>query len=173
MYAYNKCVTYILITDDGDVESVKDITDNTDTKTNDTTNKDHAAKLVDEKRKHLERRLSAAQRDALLLNEAKEDRAERKEFREMLKASNESFITALNNMSESMRAIRQCIARTTISYHNASPQPLYRLQPDYHIPQLPQAQQYFPPQQLPSSSDFIELQPANTTFHHRETYDPK
>ena len=121
MYAYNKCVTYILITDDGDVESVKDITDNTDTKTNNTTNKDHAAKLVDEKRKHLERRLSAAQRDALLLNEAKEDRAERKEFREMLKASNESFITALNNMSESMRAIGQCIARATTSYHNASP----------------------------------------------------
>ena len=121
MYAYNKYVTYILITDDGDVESVKDITDNTDTKTNNTTNEDHAAKLVDEKRKHLERRLSAAQHDALLLNEAKEDRAERKEFCEMLKASNESFIPALNNMSESMRAIGQCIARTTTSYHNASP----------------------------------------------------
>ena len=41
MYVYNKCVTYILITEDGDVESVKDITENTDTKTNNTTNKDH------------------------------------------------------------------------------------------------------------------------------------
>ena len=36
MYAYNKCVT-IFFTDDGDVKSVKDITDNTDTKTNNTT----------------------------------------------------------------------------------------------------------------------------------------
>lgn len=112
-----------MITDDGDVESVKDITDNTDTKTiNNTTNKDHAAKLVDEKRKHLERRLSAAQRDALLLNEAKEDRAERKEFREMLKASNESFITALNKMSESMRTIGDFLSScfTTTTLQNAT-----------------------------------------------------
>ena len=136
---------------------------NRDLKKNNTTGKDHAAKLVDDKRKHLERRLSAAQRDALLMNEAKEDRAERKEFREMLKASNESFVTALNNMSESMGAIGECIARTTTSYQHASSQPAY-----YNLPQLP-PQQYFPSRQLPGPpGEFIERQPANTTFHHTE-----
>ena len=153
----NGVCPFILIADDGDVENDRDMSNNRDAKTNNTANKDHAAKLVDDKRKHLERRLSAAQRDALLMNEAKEDRAERREFREMLKASNESFITALNNMSESMRAIGECIAKTTTWYQHAPFQPAY-----YNLPQLP-------PRQLPgSTNEFIDLQPANTTFYHTE-----
>ena len=162
-------VLLVLITDDGEVENVKEVSSNRDAKTNNTTNKDHAAKLVDDKRKHLERRLSAAQRDALLINEAKEDRAERKEFREMLKASNESFISALNNMSESMRAIGECIARTTTSYQHASSQHASSQPGYYNLPQL--SQQYFPSRQLPPSSEFIDLQPANTTYYHAEAHD--
>ena len=58
---------------------------------------DNISKLVDEKRKHLERRLSASQRDELLLKEAKEDRLERKELRDMLKLSGLGDIQGLSS----------------------------------------------------------------------------
>ena len=74
--------------------------------------KDHVARLIDEKRKHLERRLSASQRDTLLIKEAKEDRLERKELRDMLKSSNDSLTTALNNMSNAMLNISNTIIKT-------------------------------------------------------------
>ena len=73
---------------------------------------DNISKLVDEKRKHLERRLSASQRDELLLKEAKEDRLERKELRDMLKLSNDSLANAMNNMSQSMMQISNSLAKS-------------------------------------------------------------
>jgi hypothetical protein len=82
--------------------------------------KDHVAVLVDDKRKHLEHRLSASQRDALLLKEAKEDREERKEFRDMLKNANDSFVHALNNMSQSMLSINNAIARSMETFSNTA-----------------------------------------------------
>jgi hypothetical protein len=48
-------------------------------------------------------------RDALLLKEAKEDREERKEFQDMLKNANDSFVHALNNMSQSILSIRMLL----------------------------------------------------------------
>ena len=73
---------------------------------------DNISKLVDEKRKHLERPLSASQRDELLLKEAKEDRLERKELRDMLKLSNDSLANAMNNMSQSMMQISSSLAKS-------------------------------------------------------------
>ena len=81
---------------------------------------DHVAALIDDKRKHLERRLSASQRDALLLKDAKEDREERKEIRDMMKSSNDSFVHALDNMSQSMLAISNSIAKTMEDIGRAS-----------------------------------------------------
>ena len=44
-------------------------------------------KLIDYKRKHLERKLSSAQRDQLLLQEAKEDNKFRKELSESIRVN--------------------------------------------------------------------------------------
>ena len=71
---------------------------------------DHATKFIDEKRRHLERRLSASQRDPFLIKEAKEDRLEKKELREMLKSS--TLTSALKNMSETMLNMSNAIAKT-------------------------------------------------------------
>lgn len=48
-------------------------------------------KLIDSKRKHLEKKLSAAQRGKLLIKEAKEDALFRKELPEAMQESTESF----------------------------------------------------------------------------------
>ena len=59
---------------------------------------DPVAKLIGEKRRYLERRLSASQRDAFLIKEAQEDQLERKELCEMLKSSTDTLKSALKNM---------------------------------------------------------------------------
>ena len=48
---------------------------------------DLVVKLIDKKPKHIERKLSAAQRDEILLEEAREDRMFRRDLAESLKSS--------------------------------------------------------------------------------------
>ena len=57
--------------------------------------KENVGKFVDDKRKHLQRNLSAAQRDKMLLDEAKEDAQFRKDMTEALRESTESFSKVL------------------------------------------------------------------------------
>ena len=59
-------------------------------------------KLIDNKHKHLEKNLSAAERDKILINEAKEDKEVRQNFTAVMKDSNECFIKAMATMSESL-----------------------------------------------------------------------
>ena len=82
--------------DNNKVENEKNQKSNSEKKNSE----DHVAKLIDEKRRYLERILSASQRDAFLIKEAKEDRIEKK--REMLKSTNDTLTSVLNNMSEAM-----------------------------------------------------------------------
>ena len=84
---------------------------------------DHATKFIDEKRRYLERRLSASQRDPFLIKEAKEDRLEKKELREMLKSS--TLTSALKNMSETMLNMSNAIAKTmeNLSHPISAPAP--------------------------------------------------
>ena len=98
---------------------------------------------------------AASQRDALLLKETKEDREERKEFRDMLKNANDSFVHALNNMSQSMLSISNAIARSMETFSNtahsrAMPLPYYRLEQQ-------QAEQ--------QQNGYIHLQPARSVFY--------
>ena len=69
-------------------------------------------KLVDNKRKHMERALSAAQRDGILLNDAKEDKVFRKEMVEVMKTSSESFASALERVGDSMILISNSLIRS-------------------------------------------------------------
>lgn len=68
--------------------------------------------LIDNKRKHLEKALSAAQRDKLLLTEAKEDSVIRKSLAEATRQSTECFTTALKDVSNSMMQVGNGISRS-------------------------------------------------------------
>ena len=71
---------------------------------------DNVPKLVDDKRKHLQKRLSKSQREALFAKEAREEKAERKELREMMKISNEQFNKAFMTMGACMTNLTNSIA---------------------------------------------------------------
>ena len=60
----------------------------------------------------MERRLSAAQRDTILLQEAKEDRMFRRELTDALKSSTHVFASALDNMSKSMAQMGSVFAQS-------------------------------------------------------------
>ena len=69
-------------------------------------------KLIDNKRKHLEKTLSAAQRDKLLLDEAKEDLKFRKDLSEAMTSSTESFSRAMEGISSTMVQLGKSICQS-------------------------------------------------------------
>ena len=69
-------------------------------------------KLIDNKRKHMERQLSAAQRDELLINEAKEDSQFKKSLAEAIQQSNETFAQSMQQMSMSIMQVAQGLSRS-------------------------------------------------------------
>ena len=73
---------------------------------------DLVVKLTDNKRKHMERKLSAAWRDAIILEEAKEDRMFRRDLTECLKSPTQVFATALENRSHSMAQMGSVFAQS-------------------------------------------------------------
>ena len=84
-------------------------------------------KLIDEKRRHLEKGLSARQRDQLLLSEAKEDNLLRKEMCDALKESNKMFAEAMATMSasfvqvaDSMRKLMEQLANMNTQMMSSS-----------------------------------------------------
>ena len=68
--------------------------------------------LIDNKRKHLEKTLSAAQQDKLLLNEAREDSTFRKNLVEATRQSTESFSNVLKDVSNSIMQVGNGISRS-------------------------------------------------------------
>ena len=62
-------------------------------------------RLIDNKRKHMEKSLSAAQRDQILLNESREDVATRKSLIEAIKDGNAQFSSSVETLSKSMSEI--------------------------------------------------------------------
>jgi len=90
-------------------------------------------KLIDNKRKHLERQLSASQRDLLLINESKEDFQFKKDIAEAIRQSNETFAQSMQQMSMSMLQVAQgftqsieVLARAMV---NQPSQPQYQYPP--------------------------------------------
>ena len=59
-------------------------------------------RLIDNKRKHLERNLLAAQRDQLLMKEMKNDAEFRKDLFQIMRKSNDCFSNSVKEISESM-----------------------------------------------------------------------
>ncbi len=83
-------------------------------------------KLVDNKRKHMQKTLSAAQRDQLLLHEAKEDNQCRKDLAAAMQNSTDSFSKALDGMSNSMMQIGAGICRSLEVMAHAMMTPTYQ-----------------------------------------------
>ena len=70
------------------------------------------ANLIDNKRKHMEKPLSAAQRDKLLLNEAKEDSAFRKNLADATREATASFSNAIKDVSSCMKHLGDGLSRS-------------------------------------------------------------
>ncbi|CAB3979955.1 Hypothetical predicted protein [Paramuricea clavata] len=61
--------------------------------------------LQNNKHKHLEKNLSAAERDKILINESKEEKEARQNFTAVMKKSNQCFMKAMECMSKSMQDV--------------------------------------------------------------------
>ena len=68
---------------------------------------DPIPRLIDNKRKHMERQLSAAQRDQLLLKESKEDSQFKKDMADAIIQSDQTFANAMQQMSQSISQVAQ------------------------------------------------------------------
>jgi hypothetical protein len=69
-------------------------------------------KLMDNKRKHLEKTLSAAQRDKMLLDEAKEDTKFRKDLSQSINRSTDSFTNAMDGVSSTLMQLGKSICQS-------------------------------------------------------------
>lgn len=67
-------------------------------------------KLVDNKRKHMEKRLSQAQRDQILLTNAKEDMLMKKNMLEIFEKSNKTLEESITKMTSSISSLGDGIA---------------------------------------------------------------
>ena len=81
--------------------------------------KENIAKFVDDKRKHLQRNLSAAQRDKMLLEEAKEDAQFRKDMTEAIRESTECFSKGVKEMSSAMLEVSGSMSQSIQMLTNA------------------------------------------------------
>eukprot|EP00112_Aurelia_sp_Birch-Aquarium-sp1_P013134 Seg2779.1 transcript_id=Seg2779.1/GoldUCD/mRNA.D3Y31 product="hypothetical protein" protein_id=Seg2779.1/GoldUCD/D3Y31 len=71
-----------------------------------------APRLNDNKRKHMERQLSAPQRDQLLINESKEDAQFKRDIAEAIRQSNATFAESMQQMSQSITEVAHGLTRS-------------------------------------------------------------
>lgn len=107
-------------------------------------------KLIDNKRKHLERKLSSAQRDQLLLQESKEDANFRRELSEAIRESTVSFSQSvetigrsITQLGESMCKSMEILSRSMLQSANNTFNPGLMYQNSSHS-NLPQYSQNYP-----------------------------
>ena len=117
-------------------------------------------KLIDNKRKHLEKRLTSAQRDQKLLEAAKEDTLMRREMMDCFKESSRSTARAIENMSETMKGLAQGITQGIALLANAltsQPQQTYapQYQPPYSQQPTTTSYHYELPPHMPPPDHFI------------------
>ena len=84
---------------------------------------DGIPKLVDNKRRFLERNLSAAQRDKLLVEESKQEMQCRRDLVEAMKTSNDAFSEALKGISNTMQQLGAGICQSVQVLSQALVQP--------------------------------------------------
>ena len=72
----------------------------------------NVVQLIDNKRKLMERHLSSAKPDQILIDEAREDNKSRKDLAESMLQSNQVFAQSMQAVSSSMMSIAQTISRS-------------------------------------------------------------
>ncbi len=92
--------------------------------------------LIDNKRKHMERQLSAAQRDQLLLQESKEDSKFKRDMTKAIKQSDQTFANAMQQMSQSIVHVAESLTQSMKVFIQCSGQPVMRpvMQPNNQTP---------------------------------------
>ena len=122
--------------------------------------------LIDNKRKHMERQLSAAQRDKILLQESKDEKEFRGELSKSLKESNALFAESMKAMSGSMAALASAMQKSFEHSARSS-----------YVPSAPQVHQgtnyiYQPP--VPVGQHFFRQQnvydEGNDENQHSQSY---
>ena len=82
-----------------DGHSSVDVSTATSEPVNKLKHEDAGVKLIDNKKKHMERTLSAAQRDQILFKESKEDMNVKKETTQVMKESSRNNVNAISEMT--------------------------------------------------------------------------
>ncbi|XP_065640270.1 uncharacterized protein LOC136072834 [Hydra vulgaris] len=107
----NSVVDFSLLLQSPETSSVdSDISTKKKKRKND--NNEIVPKFIDNKRRHMQRQLSASQRDQILLNEAKEDAQFKRDIAEAIRHSNETFSASIERMSESILQVAQGLSRS-------------------------------------------------------------
>lgn len=114
-------------------------------------------KLIDNKRRHLEKRLTAAQRDQKLLEAAKEDTCLRKEMIDCFRESSSTTAKAIEQMSQTMKGLSEGIVQGMALLANAlatPKQPSFQHPVQQHCYQRPrlgpfQSEGFYQPMQAP------------------------
>ena len=109
-------------------------------------------KLIDNKRKHLERQLSASQRDQILINESKEEAQFKKDIAEAIRQSNQTLGQCMQQMSMSILQVAQGLTRSVELMSQAMVN--QNVRPPYQ-------QQAMPHQSIPSYQ-YLQMAPAPT-----------
>ena len=114
-------------------------------------------KLIDNKRKHLEKRLTAVQRDQKLLEATKEDTCLRKEMMDCFRESTSTTAKAIEQMSQTMKGLSEGTVQGMALLANAlatPQQPSFQHPGQQHYYQRPglgpfQSEGFYQPMQAP------------------------
>ena len=139
-------VTDEMLDEDLSVDVNTDTSANTDTPASKRKPEDACVKLIDNKRKHMERTLSAAQRDQLILKESKEEMNFKKEMTEIMKESSKNTVNAISGMTTAIENIGSGLSRSIemLAAVFAHQQQQQQFQPQQFQPQQFQPQQFQP-----------------------------
>ena len=98
------------------------------------------SKLIDDKRKHLQKKLCASDREQILLNESREDSQFKRDLAEAILQSNELFAQSTKELSQSMLAMAFGITKSVeilsqaLSNQNQQASPPYISKPSIYSP---------------------------------------
>ena len=150
-------VTDEMLDEDLSVDVNTDTSANTDTPASKRKPEDACVKLIDNKRKHMERTLSAAQRDQLILKESKEEMNFKKEMTEIMKESSKNTVNAISGMTTAIENIGSGLSRSIemLAAVFAHQQQQQQFQPQQF------QQQQFQPQQFQPQWPLQPTQPNN------------
>ena len=130
-------------------------------------------KLIDNKRKHLERNLSAAHRDQIFIKETKNDAEFRRDLAQAMRESNECFSDSVKEISKSITELSKglCSSMEMLSWAVCVQQPALQQQQPMHqnlfyqnvggIRQQPTSGYYT---HMLNQNDSAEMQEMKTNF---------